>query len=471
MKRRDFLKNTTLMSVASVLPSVANANVKKNEEKNSVNSLFPKIVRSGVETEFCMTLKDEKVLSTDFEVKVCAKNGVKFDKKTRVEWFEYDIFPRTVRDGKVYFKCTLHGSQEYTIYVKPKGETRWNVEHASFNVYALKPELYDLVPLKGEFHMHSTISDGRNSEREMILECYKHGYDFAALGDHKERCAWFGREAGDPRNIVYGYQKDFAEIIAKTKSTMNILTAEEVHLDMGVHFHNFGGSKGVIEWAYNNPKQYEVEIEKRKKKFKGMFSIASDVECMAIADLVFDKVKEFGGISVFNHPTWVCAGHRTMSDELARALFLSKKCNAYEIVNGNTIENMIALSWINDTILERGSRHVFVGNSDAHQIKNVGLCYTIVFAKSSNFEDIKDAILNNRSLAVDNSQQKKLIMGSSSELVDYAYFLEREYFPTLKKIRTAESKVLKDIFNGKGNPEALQSFIAQKDDFCKQIKA
>ena len=252
---------------------------------------------------------------------------------------------------------------------------------------------------------------------------------------------------------------------------MNILTAEEVHLDMGVHFHNFGSSKGVIEWAYNNPKQYEVEIEKRKKKFKGMFSIASDVECMAIADLVFDKVKEFGGISVFNHPTWVCAGHRTMSDELARALFLSKKCNAYEIANSNTIENMIALSWINDTILERGSRHVFVGNSDAHQIKNVGLCYTIVFAKSSNFEDIKDAILNNRSLAVDNSQQKKLIMGSSSELVDYAYFLEREYFPTLKKIRTAESKVLKDIFNGKGNPKALQSFIVQKDDFCKQIKA
>ena len=460
------------MSVATVLPNLSKAEgeTKKAEVKKGVNSLFPKIVRTGVETEFCMTLKDEKVLSTDFEIKVCAKDGVMLNKKSRVEWFDYDIIPRTIRDGKVYFKCTLHGNQEYTIYVKPKGEMRWNVEHANFRVYALAPELFDLVPLKGEFHMHSTTSDGRNSEREMILECCKRGYDFAALGDHKERCAWFGRPAGDPRNILYGYQKDFAEIIAKTQSTMNILQAEEVHLDMGAHFHNFGGSKGVIEWAYKNPKQYDAEIEKRKKKFKGMFSIASDVECMAIADLVFDKVKEFGGISVFNHPTWVCAGHRTMSNELAKALFLSKKCNAYEVVNYNTEENMLALSWINETVVERGSRHVFVGNSDAHEIKNVGLSYTIVFAKSSKFEDIKDAILNNRSLAVDNTQRKKLIMGPS-QLADYAYFLEREYFPELKKIRNEEAKNLKEIFEGKGNPQLQQSFISQKEAFCKLIKA
>lgn len=464
MNRRDFFKAAAAISVAGAVNSpVAGAEAPKKK-----NSIFPKIVRAGVKTRLCIDLADKSVLENELEIKFIPRNGLKMD-GTRVDFYDFDVLPHEVIDGKIYIEHAFAGNQEHTFWVLKKGETNRLNNFALLHIYSLEESLYALTPMKGEFHMHSTTSDGKHSEADMLLSCYRQGYDFAALGDHKMLFEWFGRPAGDPRNVRYGYEKRLAEIIAAAPSSMAIFKAEEVHLDNGAHLHHFGGSEGIVEWVSNHAEEYAAEIERREAAFAGKFKIPTDAKCMAIADFVFDKAREFGGISVFNHPTWTIAKHHSLSDELARALFLSEKCDACEVANYSTENNMRAIAWIAESAPMRRRRHVFVGNSDAHDKKEVGGAYTIVFAKSTSLGDVKAAILKGDCLAVDNHQKTKIILGRY-ELVEYAYFLEREYYPELKRIRAAEADALEGVFCGAANADFGKNFtdmVARHKKACK----
>ncbi len=46
------------------------------------------------------------------------------------------------------------------------------------------PELIELGDLRGDLHMHTTLSDGRNSLEEMVEGARERGYDYVAITDH-----------------------------------------------------------------------------------------------------------------------------------------------------------------------------------------------------------------------------------------------------------------------------------------------
>ena len=48
------------------------------------------------------------------------------------------------------------------------------------------PELVSLPDLRGDFHMHSTFSDGRNALEEMIAACADRGYEYHSISDHSQ---------------------------------------------------------------------------------------------------------------------------------------------------------------------------------------------------------------------------------------------------------------------------------------------
>ncbi len=48
------------------------------------------------------------------------------------------------------------------------------------------PELVSLPDLRGDFHMHSTWSDGRNELEEMIAACAGRGYEYHSISDHSQ---------------------------------------------------------------------------------------------------------------------------------------------------------------------------------------------------------------------------------------------------------------------------------------------
>src|SRR4029078_1593149 len=46
------------------------------------------------------------------------------------------------------------------------------------------PKLVDLADVRGDFHCHTTWSDGKNSVLEMALAAIELGYEYIAICDH-----------------------------------------------------------------------------------------------------------------------------------------------------------------------------------------------------------------------------------------------------------------------------------------------
>jgi DNA polymerase (family 10) len=55
------------------------------------------------------------------------------------------------------------------------------------------PMLISASHIRGDLHMHSTWSDGRDSVEDMVLACRQLGYEYMAITDHSER-AWSSRK-------------------------------------------------------------------------------------------------------------------------------------------------------------------------------------------------------------------------------------------------------------------------------------
>jgi DNA polymerase (family 10) len=54
------------------------------------------------------------------------------------------------------------------------------------------PELIRVEDLRGDLHMHSTWSDGRNSIEEMVAACAARGYEYMVISDHSKSLAMTG---------------------------------------------------------------------------------------------------------------------------------------------------------------------------------------------------------------------------------------------------------------------------------------
>ena len=122
-----------------------------------------------------------------------------------------------------------------------------------------------------------------------------------------------------------------------------------------------------------------------------------------------------------------------------------KKFDAYELVNSTCADIALARA------LCHYPRHCagkpVIGCTDAHSVDLQGTGYTIVFAKSCDFPDIKDAVLGGKSLAVDaysshGSKLQRLAFGDE-RLVRFSYFLFDEYFPLHDELVAREGKLIK----------------------------
>ena len=61
------------------------------------------------------------------------------------------------------------------------------------------PPLLELSDVRGDFHMHSTWSDGRNTLEEMIARCAALGYEYHSISEHSEGRSGFGVTAEELR--------------------------------------------------------------------------------------------------------------------------------------------------------------------------------------------------------------------------------------------------------------------------------
>ncbi len=110
-------------------------------------------------------------------------------------------------------------------YVPP--ELREDIGENDIFSGAKIPKLIELSDLKGEFHVHSTYSDGHNTIQEMAEAAQKRGYQYLAISDHSQRLRIAG---GVSPEDLKKKKKEIDELNKKMKN-FRILFGAEVEID------------------------------------------------------------------------------------------------------------------------------------------------------------------------------------------------------------------------------------------------
>jgi DNA polymerase (family 10) len=107
---------------------------------------------------------------------------------------EYGVFRVRDEGSAAEHDDWIAGREEVDVYaavglawVPPElREDRGEIEAAAAGRL---PDLIGLGDLRGDLHMHSTWSDGRNSIEEMVEACAARGYEYMVISDHSKALA------------------------------------------------------------------------------------------------------------------------------------------------------------------------------------------------------------------------------------------------------------------------------------------
>jgi len=324
------------------------------------------------------------------------------------------------QNGCLFFTVRLAGEQEhiFRIYDAEK-------EIGCVCLYTIPEEWVGLYPYKGDLHLHSTGSDGRQPPKEVAAACRQAGMDFMALTDH-----------GNDQPSV-----DLCALYQGLPLGLKIYRGEEIHLPgHPVHILNIGGHKSVNAIARANPQAYRDAVKKIEQELK-IDSKKLDPYMVAAACWAMRETRRCGGFSILSHPYWRRTPGYNNATRLTDALVELQEFDAIELISGyerrevdsNTLQVAKYHEWC-----AHGKRLPIVGVSDAHTVKSLpdfpwdtlfGWYYTIVLAKSCALPDVQDGILQLHSVAAEKCGDECLRIYGPYRLVKYALFLAREFFP------------------------------------------
>jgi len=316
----------------------------------------------------------------------------------------------TVRDGQLELEAVLPQEDCYLckLYVN-------DVQAGTLEIYALEEDLFEKTPFKGDNHMHTYMSDGKDSPMYMAAAACVLGYDYCVITDHKQF---------EPSLIARDFYKD-------TGVDFLVIPGEEVHSpDNLVHIINIGGRESVNDWWRDHEDEYRVAVEKELRSMPE--PMLDEARYMAAASQVmFDRIRSVDGVSVLCHPHWILPNGFNEAEDITDYLFDHKRFDMLELIAGGAYEvgTQMQISYYQ----ERESMPI-LGSSDAHRCFGGKLepgNFTIVFADALDAESIKAAMRAGRTVA---GNANKLY--GSYRLVKYGYFLLRNYYPVHSEQRS-----------------------------------
>jgi len=348
-------------------------------------------------------------------------------------------------DGIIRITHHFEKEQEYRLKIQIKGG-----EWVGLSVYALESDLYGLIPLKGETHAHTNISDGWESP-EVICGYYrKAGFDFLVISDHRK---YEGAEVA--RQFYKGVDIG-----------LTVVDGEEVHAPKNpVHIVNFGGSFSISKLFENESSRYFAEVQEIIDALDSKLIFADESEQYVYASClwVYAKIKEAGGLSIFAHPHALVNGMDAYNvpDSLIHLQFKNRCFDALELVGGRSpAENNMQLAFYLTACKNGYGNFPIVGGSDSHgvlrepftnsSLKKHGVYrpygfsefYTVVFAKANETAEIISSIKNGYSVAVDSYNGETPRVHGDYRLVSYALFLLSEYFPLQEDLYYEEGRLM-----------------------------
>ncbi len=221
-----------------------------------------------------------------------------------------------VRGDAVAVEFTPDREQEYVIQVTAVREGQ-PPRREEFPVYAVSADLFGLRPWKGDFHIHSSRSDGRESPAYVAAACRSIGLDFMALTDHR----------------AYQPSLDAIAAYAGVELDLRLSPGEEVHPpENPVHIVNFGGSFSVNA-LFADRARYDREVAEGAARVEAPLT-PEEKRHYASCLWTFDRIREGGGVSILCHPYWITGDAYNVSEALQDALYGARAFDALELIGG-----------------------------------------------------------------------------------------------------------------------------------------
>ena len=405
--------------------------------------IYPKIVRAGQESTIKIRPRFDHSKfrnGVDYYVTVLPIDGSP-DAVVRDIPPEVSVIPE---QGLLSITYGFETEQEYILLVEAaENDVKRPIVKA--RVYALDSDLYVYKPYKGDTHMHTYYSDGKESPAYLASECRRIGMDFIAITDHRQ----------------YAPSLEAIAAFADVDLALRMYPGEEVHPpDNPVHIVNFGGNFSINELFKTDTYCEEVaEIESDlKKTYSGdnLYPLASCVWC-------FEKIREAGGMGVFCHPYWIACNRLDVPEHLTDLLFDSQPFDVLELIGGyeryEIESNMLQVARYHEE-RAKGKRIPIVGASDSHGSERgslFGWYYTIAFSPSLELTDLIESVKDLRSVAVEGLPGEPVRAFGPFRYVQYAQYLIREVFPLHDELCVDEGRLMLAYITGdKSAAGALQ---------------
>ena len=426
-------------------------------------SVTPQIVEADIESTIKIRALDGNFLFyDDLTYKIHAypmeESDVSIDYALTSIGYENErkVFEVRPVNGEISFTYKFIGEQEWKIHIfcdeydddhqNPmyrKNEKTWMSlinepkSGVKLSVYALKPDLYSRRALRGDFHIHSNISDGDESPALVAAYYRMAGYDVCALTDH------YYYNSGKFANEKFDFKTDF-----------QIMCAEEVHNNYYGHFHmvNLGGKKSVNTVYFDEPERIEREVS----ALKGTVTVPDGLNEREYLHRVwlYREAKKNGGFVVFPHPHWEIYNHYHTETKMSRAIMENGLCDAFEIFGGVHPDGMHLQAALYHSMQAEGLKLPIIGSTDCHSVfkKDFKMASTILFSKE---DDVVDAIASFYSVAVLSYPNESPKIVGDYRLVKYAYFLLNNYFPTHDELCAASGNVMVEYVLGNTEVKSL----------------
>ena len=377
----------------------------------------------------------------------------------------YDVVPD--EDGCIRITHTFTEESEYLLRFHRAGQCEEAQRLFDLSVYALAEDMRGRYPYRGDLHMHTFRSDGKQEPAVVAANYRKNGYDFMVISDHRRY--YPSLEARDAYRDV--------------PIEMNIVWGEEVHLpDNDVHIVNFGGEysiNGLLEDSCQNKESDRravidnppavISVEEYKAQVNALaetLGIPEGIEKFTYASCVwiFDHIRKANGLGIYAHPYWTAHGPYQVPESLSEYITATHPFDAFEVLGGESYfqhNGLQTIRYYEDRA--KGISYPIVGSTDSHNsipedYRNALICSTFVFAPANERTALISSVKDQYSVAVDTISKEYRIVGDL-RFVKYVRFLLDDFTPLHDDLCYEEGRLMKAYATGDEAAKAVLDVI------------
>lgn len=242
---------------------------------------------------------------------------------------------------------------------------------------------------KGDFHIHTSYSDGVINPAGRVVEAWLDGLDIIAITDHYEGHSGVKKFL----KVTAPYNEDGQPTPYQTTAKVGSVKIDfnAIHNEAAKQLEKSGYPMLLIkgcEMARNN---------QTHGHFNCLF--LKDINGLYDKDLMvaFKRVYDQGGIVIHNHPGW--RRKTTDKTEFHEAAYSAGLISGVEVVNGHTFYPHIVKRCIDEKLTMFANTDIHSSSYYPRMSPDVFRTMTLVLAKELTEKDVKDAILKRRTLA------------------------------------------------------------------------